>query len=303
MDSFALIIYALIHLEHFQQMKNFPLKLPFYSNFVYWFCTLAFAACVTCCSTGQQAKDSQQPTEKNPAAEGFDLAGSDPQAIAIADEVMEAMGGRQAWDSTRHIYWNFFGARTLLWDKWTGNVRIEDLRSGNLTLVNIYSGEGRAMKNGEEVMHPDSLAKVLEQGKSAWINDSYWLVMPFKLKDSGVTLKYAGVDTVAEAGAADVLQLTFREVGVTPQNKYLVYVSHADRLVCQWAYFREASDENPSFRLLWRNYQQHGRIKLSGDREARQLTDIAVFDELPETLYQSLGPVDLSAYPRAGKPI
>jgi hypothetical protein len=33
---------------------------------------------------------------KNPAAEGFNIEGSDPEAVALADKVMEEMGGRYA---------------------------------------------------------------------------------------------------------------------------------------------------------------------------------------------------------------
>ncbi|HHL71578.1 MAG TPA: hypothetical protein ENJ29_03615, partial [Bacteroidetes bacterium] len=47
--------------------------------------------------------------EANPPAPGFNLADSDARAIAIADEVMQALGGRRAWDKTRYITWRFFG--------------------------------------------------------------------------------------------------------------------------------------------------------------------------------------------------
>ena len=47
---------------------------------------------------------------QNPPAKGFNAAGSDAKAVAIADQVMEAMGGRKAWDATRYITWNFLGA-------------------------------------------------------------------------------------------------------------------------------------------------------------------------------------------------
>ena len=72
-------------------------------------------------------KNQEQTAEEygNPPAEGFNLEGSDAEAMIIADEVMAAMGGRKAWDETRHIAWNFFGARELVWDKWTGDVRID----------------------------------------------------------------------------------------------------------------------------------------------------------------------------------
>ena len=40
----------------------------------------------------------------NPPEEGFNAAGSDPKAIAIADKTMTAMGGREAWDNTCLLY-------------------------------------------------------------------------------------------------------------------------------------------------------------------------------------------------------
>jgi hypothetical protein len=53
----------------------------------------------------------------NPAAEGFNESASDAKAIAIADEVMQAMGGRKAWDKTRYLSWKFFSFRQLTWDR------------------------------------------------------------------------------------------------------------------------------------------------------------------------------------------
>ena len=126
----------------------------------------------------------------NPPAPGFNAAGSDPKAIALADEVMAAMGGRANWDATRYITWRFFGFRLHVWDKWTGDIRFEQ---GDLTvLMNIHSKEGRAFVAGAEISDPDTLAAKLDHGYRAWINDSYWLVMPYKLKDTGVTLRLSG---------------------------------------------------------------------------------------------------------------
>ncbi|MFN7793490.1 MAG: hypothetical protein ACK5NM_13180, partial [Cyclobacteriaceae bacterium] len=61
--------------------------------------------------------------ELNPPAEGFDLVHSDPAAIQLADSIMHVMGGRENWDKTRFISWNFFGRRDLSWDKHTGSLR------------------------------------------------------------------------------------------------------------------------------------------------------------------------------------
>ena len=170
-------------------------------------------------------------TEVNPAADGFNLEGSDERAIEIADAVMEAMGGRTAYDNTRYLKWNFFGSRKHIWDKETGDVIIEGIRDTFFTKMNIHTMEGEVNYRGVDLTVSDSLEMYLEKGKSAWINDAYWLVMPYKLKDSGVTLKHLGEDTIAGGQAADVLSLTFKNVGDTPQNKYHVYIDRTDNLI------------------------------------------------------------------------
>jgi hypothetical protein len=217
----------------------------------------------------------------NPAAEGFNLEESDAEAIAIADKVMERMGGRKAWDDTRYIKWNFFNSRRHVWDKHTNNVVIEGIRDTFLIKMNLDKIEGEVNYQGNQLTKADSLEKYLQRGKEMWINDAYWLLMPYKLKDSGVTLKYIGQDTTATGVQADVLQLTFADVGVTPENKYHVYVDPVTEYLVQWDFYTKFTDTVPRFSTPWDNYQQHGKIKLSGDRGGRrQLTEIAVGDTL-----------------------
>lgn len=265
-------------------------------NLIFSF-SLIFVLALCACKTSQSTE--QANTEVNPAASGFDLQNSDPKAIEIADEVMEAMGGRPAWDATDHIRWTFFGRRTLLWSKNTGNVRI-DIPGDEMTiLLNVHTDKGRIMKAGVEMTDTDSLAKYLKRGKGIWINDSYWLVMPFKLKDSGVTLTYSGEGKTEEGVDADILELRFKEVGNTPQNKYLVYVEKESRLLTQWTFYRNADDEKPGFTTPWINYKQHGGILLSGDRGEtprgkRELTNIAVYESLPASAYESFDEIDFS---------
>jgi hypothetical protein len=231
----------------------------------------------------------------NPAADGFDEANSDEMAVSIADQVMEAMGGRASWDQTRYLCWDFFGNRHLIWDKQSGNVRI-DFPDGNIYQVNVFDGSGMALKDGAEVVQPDSLKKELERAKSIWINDSYWLVMPFKLKDSGVTLKYLGLQQSQENVPSHVLELTFKNVGVTPQNRYLVYVDTSTNLVNQWAFYREANQDSANFVLPWNNYQEYGDILLSDNRGERNLNDVQVLDSLPGEVFTTLAPIDLNDY-------
>lgn len=241
--------------------------------------------------------------EENPPAPGFNAAGSSAEAIRIADQVMAAMGGRAAWDATRYLSWNFFGRRTHVWDKWTGAERFE--QGDQLVLMNLGSKQGRAWKAGQEITDPAELERALDNGYRAWINDSYWLLMPYKLKDSGVTLGMKGEGALADGRPAWILQLTFEGVGVTPQNKYDVYVAKDTHLVEQWSYYPTADETEPAFTTPWAEWRRHGAILLSGDRgELRgnpaRLTDIKVFASLPESVFSSPAEVDLTAYPEAG---
>lgn len=225
---------------------------------------------------------------ENSPAEGFNAEGSDEEAIALADSVMLAMGGRRAWDTTRYFKWNFFGRRDLVWDKRTGNVRIETPYDSTVYLINIIADTGKVFSKGKEVTEIDSLKKMVSQGKSIWINDSYWLFMPFKLKDSGVTLKYLREDTIPGGTDADVLELTFADVGMTPQNKYEVYIDRADNLIKQWSFYANTAQDSPTAVWPWDNYQQAGSIKLSYDRsDNRGPKDVGVYSDLPETIFTS----------------
>jgi hypothetical protein len=223
----------------------------------------------------------------NPAAPGFNQSGSDLKAIAIADEVMAAMGGRKAWDKTRYIHWTFFGRRNLLWDKKKEIARIEMVGDETVYIVNLKDETGQFTFKGQAKTAPDSIKKYGHMAKSIWINDSYWLVMPYKLKDSGLTLKYKGEQNTSDGRPADVLEMTFAGVGRTPDNKYLVYVDKQSRLVTEWSYFQKASDEKPMFTNTWENYQEMGGIKLSDSRGKRKLDNVKVLKTVPKEAFTS----------------
>lgn len=263
------------------------------TKLTYLLCIITLIGFSACNPTNQETTEAAYG---NPAAEGFDAAGSDAEAIAVADEVMEAMGGRKAWDETRHICWTFLGGRDeLVWDKWTGDVRI-DRQNGTTLLYNINQDGGKAFVNGREITDTDSLTNFNNTAKRIWINHSYWLVMPFKLKDSGVTLKYMGEETDKSGANCDKLQLTFEEVGVTPDNRYWVWVDQNSKLVTQWAYYRNAQDTSQGFNVPFDSYQQYGDIMLSAGRgENRELSNIMVFETLPKSVYNSPEKPDLKA--------
>ncbi len=233
------------------------------------------------------------------SAAAIEGQGSDVRAMEIAASVMERMGGQEAWDGTRFLTWNFFGNRRHLWDKHRGDIRVEgtDRDSGDsyLILMNLNSKQGRAWTNGQEVTEPEALSALLERGEAAWINDSYWLFMPYKLRDPGVTLKHVGAGEMVDGRTAEVLELTFAEVGRTPENRYRVYVAADSGLVEQWDFYRQATDEEPRFQIPWHDWRPHGEILLSADRGENGHTGIGIPDEVPAGAFTSPDPVDWEA--------
>jgi hypothetical protein len=202
---------------------------------------------------------------------------SDARAASIADSVILTMGGKENWDNTQYLHWTFFRRRTIWWNKWTGDVRIEIPAKKLLLLSNINTKNGKAFRNGIEITQADSVAYFNDRAYKILMNDSYWLAMPFKLRDPGVNLSYWGTSKDSADHDCYLLQLTFNNVGVTPENKYHIWVDRSSYLVTQWAYFEKFSDDTAAIINPWLDYQRYGNILLSGNRGRYEgtLTDIS----------------------------
>lgn len=249
----------------------------------------AFVLTLFACQPSEKA-DTQQENEKQDSTsldqQTFNPENSDEKAIELADKVIEAHGGKESWNNTRYISWNFLGARDLVWDKYTGDVRIDFPSQNSTYLINIKADTGRVRIGDRELTKSDSLSKYIERGKQIWVNDSYWLVFPFKLKDPGVQLKYEGIDTTKNGLEAETISMTFEKVGFTPQNKYKVYINPETHMILQWDFYRNASDSAASFQNVWSDYQQYGDIMLASKRDERVLGDIKVSQEWDEGVFE-----------------
>jgi hypothetical protein len=108
---------------------------------------LALLGSLIACQSSQKFVNKDVPNTPMP---GFNTEGSDAKAIAIADEVMKACGGRYAWDMTRYIRWTFFGNRSLVWDKTKEKVRIDFLNNDMKIRLDLKNMTGRVWKDGKE---------------------------------------------------------------------------------------------------------------------------------------------------------
>lgn len=237
----------------------------------------------------------------NSAAEA---TASDPRAIRIADEVMVALGGRENYEAINYLSFHFVVIKgdTQLsdwrhdWDRRNNNYRLEStMRDGNhfLVIFNLDTKKGTVFKNGQMLEGEDKL-QWLALAYARHINDAYWLLMPYKLNDPGVTLKYDGKQEVSGI-PYEVVSLSFgANVGLTPQNMYRVFVDEATRLVHRWEYFeREGATPAPAW---WENWRAYGGIKLAeervfenSDRKIR-FTNIIASREVDEKLFEISAP-------------
>jgi len=249
-----------------------------------WTFALLFTLSIFIISCKQ--KDTPPPSSSSAIPERTVI--QDNEAASIVSSMVDAMGGYENWDQLQYVSWTFFGARHLVWDKIGGRVRIESPRDTMIYLIDLHNSKGRIIKSGKEITETEELEKLIKRGEGIWINDSYWLFMPFKLQDPGVKVNYMREDTMIGGAPSSVLALTFKGVGNTPQNKYEVYVDKKDNLIKQWAFFKTADQETPPRIWPWDNYQSYDGMMLSSERSDKSgPSNIRVYDSLGDEVFES----------------
>jgi len=205
-----------------------------------------------------------------------------------SDQVLKAMGGSQKWEELKYVSWTFFNARHLIWDKLNSQVRIESPNDSAIYILNMKNDEGRYWKNGIEELDSEKLKEKMTSAKRIWINDMYWLFMPFKLQDPGVTMRYVKEDKIASGASCSIYSLTFEGVGVTPENKYEIAIDHSDKLIKQWTFFEKAERDTAYATWPWDNYKEYNGILLSADRsDGKGPSNVRVYDKIDDTVFTS----------------
>jgi len=169
----------------------------------------------------------------------------DPKAVEVAPTMMQAMGGEDAWNAVHFVRFDFkINAGKLkcdnahLWDRKDGRYRIERTGKHEVDLFTIADYErdksGSVYLNGEK-LEGDEARKLLADAYRSYINDTWWLCMPWKWMATGVNLKYVGTEKRGPQ-TFDVVELTFGHVGLTPGDMYHAFVSQKSHLMTHWEY-------------------------------------------------------------------
>lgn len=244
------------------------------------------------CSPGPEAPSEDPPPEQKKVDSG------DPKIDQLVERLMEALGGQANWDATRFIRFRFAGGRTHHWDRHQGRHRLDFSREGDAYVVlhNVNTRQGSAFKNGQ-ALEGEEAQQLLDRAYRSYINDTYWLVMPYKLLDPGVSLSLDGEEEI-EGRIYDKLLLTFDAVGLTPGDRYWAYLNRETGMMDRWAYFLQNYEEGtPPTVWEWSGWERYGKIMLSSGRHNPDrgrdlpLDEIAVFDALDESVFASADPV------------
>lgn len=196
----------------------------------------------------------------------------DPQAVEVAQTMMKAMGGQPAWDAAHFVRFDFkvtvsgkvVGNNAHLWDRKDGRYRFETVQKDGKRRVVLFtiatyesSKQGEAFVDGVRLTG-DAAQKAVDAAYASYINDSWWLSMPWKWLATGVNLKYLGPKKHG-AENFDVVELTFNHVGLTPGDMYHAYVSKASHLMTYWEYTLQSGDKGA---WTWQ-YLTTGGVKLA----------------------------------------
>lgn len=221
--------------------------------------------------------------------EGSAQSHKDPKAVEIAKTMQEAMGGLSNWQNAHFVRYDFIVShdgktmmsRSHLWNKQTGDYRLEEKTKdgkSEVALFNIGTKQGSVYVDGKKVEGDEAQAD-LKQAYAAFVNDSWWLDMPWNWLNSGVNLKYLGAKKRGSE-MDDVVELTFNHVGLTPGDMYHAYVSRKSHLMTHWEYVLQ-SHQKGSWDWLYTetNGIKLPRTHISADRKTSiSMGHVAVLD-------------------------
>lgn len=156
-------------------------------------------------------------------------AQADEAADRLVAEVMQAHGYK-AFQSTKKLSFTFVVEEKGKPAPLLEAKHVWDIAGQKATVT--WKGKTVTVNLADPATYADG------DGKAAyarWVNDSYWLIAPFKLRDAGAMVTAGGKRTV-EGVEYETLELSYQGVGLTPGDKYTWYIDPKTKLLVRWDY-------------------------------------------------------------------
>lgn len=249
------------------------------------------------------AKPATSPAKPAPvkAAPAPAPSQADAMSAAIVKDLTNAMGGQETWDKLPYFRFDFVVVRDgkevarfqHWWDKRNGRCRVEgpDDQGRTVTAIfNLSDLKGKSFTEGIVDTDSSNIAAIIRNGYERWVNDTYWLIMPFKLRDPGTQLKYARADQTASGETCDVLELSFGPgVGLTPKDRYWLFVNRKTHLIDRWEFVLQGQQPPPQG-SAWEAWSGVGPLQLSLMRRFKGSQTMLRFENVatPATMDESV---------------
>jgi len=199
----------------------------------------------------------------------------DEKADALGKELIASLGGEKGWDKGRQLRFDFVVERegkviarfSHAWDRYTGDYRLSGTDKTGAPYVvyfNVNTKEGQQFVNGKPG-EAEGREAALKGAYGRFINDSYWLLAPWKVFDPGVHRAYDGEKPCPEGtggGTCDVLKLSFDNVGMTPKDIYWLWITREGRHMVAWQYLLNGAQEEPTT-ALWKDWRPFSGMMIS----------------------------------------
>jgi hypothetical protein len=139
-------------------------------------------------------------------------------------------------------------------------------------------------KEGKDHQVTANLATPASDGEektayARWVNDSYWLLAPLKIRDQGVKVE-AGGPKELNGVPYETLRLSFGQVGLTPTDQYVFYLDPQTKLPHAWDYIPKSGE---GMQATWEKFQSFGGLNLATEHNFNgktiKLADIKVVTE------------------------
>lgn len=250
------------------------------------------------CAEPAAEADAEAGPEAGPEAAAVVMPPLETRADSLAMEAYEASGGPDAWAALPYLRFDFGfdreGARSVsrkhLWNRQTGDYRVEwgpSQDSTYVALFNVHDQAGQVYLNGEPVAAAEN-EEMLQQAYRGFINDTYWLLAPLKMLDPGVARTY-----VADSSGSgmEVVQLAFENVGLTPGDRYWMFLDESTGRLREWAFELESGNRG---RFAWTGYETlqtpAGPLHVATRKEAADRPFALLTDNVaaPETVEEGM---------------
>lgn len=242
-------------------------------------CTLSAWSLVACDdgSSPDEPAPADPPAEHAGEAAPAEQAGEaapppDSPADTLAREIWRAAGG-ESFEDVQELRFRFvvtqgddevFSA-THRWDRATDRDHVTWTDSEGRrfeALVDLDARMACGTIDGE-IAAGETQQTLSEKAYARWVNDAYWLVMPLKVLDPGV------VRTLEEPREHDgeryqILRLSFEGVGLTPGDRYWLFVDPETSRVARWEMQLEGQ-EGPPKGMSWTDWRSVGPLTLAMD--------------------------------------